>query len=210
MKTRRGLFHRLLVIVVTVLLGAGHAMAAGSEDSTAQSASAAKTDTYTLSVTDGRISLKADKAPFQQVARALESALGIEIETHVDDGATLTTVFSDLPLKEAVKRISENYAYVLDEKNGKVDKIVLYPRGKEISASLPQGQLQERTTQEPKAAASLERSTDGSLSTAPEDLAETASVVEEDTGKQEPIHRKPGSSQSFEFAFDPSQYMKKE
>ena len=87
---------------------------------------------FIVSTNNGLVSVKATDASLKDVIQGIGQALGIEVEAHVRGDEKVTTAFRDLPLDEAIKRLSANFAYTTDKDGEKLSKLFIYPKGEAV------------------------------------------------------------------------------
>jgi hypothetical protein len=95
---------------------------------------------FNLTIEDDLISLRAKNASIKKIVEEIGRRKGIEIVAKISEKESVSIIFSKLPLEDGLKKIvGGNVAYIYDskEKGGRVTKIVLLPKGKEESISLP-------------------------------------------------------------------------
>ncbi|RJQ46342.1 MAG: hypothetical protein C4538_07005 [Nitrospiraceae bacterium] len=105
---------------------------------------------FDLVIRDGFISLNARDASLKKIAEEIGRRMGIKVDVHIAEDEKITEQFDRLPLEEALKRVSANYAYLLnsEKEKGKIIRIVLLKKGHEgkVAASRPD---QKKQPQEP-------------------------------------------------------------
>jgi hypothetical protein len=86
---------------------------------------------FVLTVHEQRISLRAREASLTAILAQLGRELGIEVVTQLPADETVTITFDQLPVAEALKKLSPNYAYVVDTARGdrSIAKIVVLSKG---------------------------------------------------------------------------------
>ncbi len=99
-------------ILILVLLFSTPAFAADTEANTIE------TDDYRLTVEDRLISLSATDAPLREILEEISSGLDIRIEAYISAEDRVTVQFEQLPLEEAIGRLSSNYMYEFDVSDG--------------------------------------------------------------------------------------------
>ena len=98
--------------------------------------------TFDLTVHEQRLSLRAREASLTAILAQIGRELGIDVVAHLPEDETITVAFDDLPVVEALKKLSTNYAYVVDtaKADNRITKIVIFSKGETAprpSASLP-------------------------------------------------------------------------
>ena len=76
----------------------------------------------------------------------MEQDLDISIEALTPAEETVTTAFHDLPLKEAMQRLSRRVVCMHDDRSNGIAKIVVLPEGEE--AAMPAGEHQPSSAPE--------------------------------------------------------------
>lgn len=71
-----------------------------------------RTETFTLSVTRGRVSLQAVNADLNEVLKALSAKAGLKISMYEKLDERITTDLEGVTIEECLKKISKNYALV--------------------------------------------------------------------------------------------------
>jgi hypothetical protein len=86
---------------------------------------------FVLTVHEQRLSLRAREASLSAILAQIGRALGIDVVAHLPADETITVAFDQLPLDEALKQLSPNYAYVVDTARGdrRITKIVVLSKG---------------------------------------------------------------------------------
>jgi hypothetical protein len=125
------LFWGLSVCLLPVLVWGGNT----SEDVLAPQA-------FVLTTHDHLLSLRAREASLTAILAQIGRELGIDVVTHIPADETITVTFDQLPVVEALKKLSPNYVYVVDTARGdsRITKIVILAKGDTItrpSASPP-------------------------------------------------------------------------
>lgn len=94
----------------------------------ANAANSGSNQKFSISVQADLITLHANAASLKSIILEMGKQLGVPVKADVSDQEKVTISFNNLPVKEALKRLTPNYA-VLDNKDGKIAKIILFPRG---------------------------------------------------------------------------------
>lgn len=94
----------------------------------ANAANGGSNQKFTISVQADLITLHANAASLKSIILEMGKQLGVSVKADVSDQEKVTVSFNNLPVKEALKRLTPNYA-VVDNKDGKIAKIILFPRG---------------------------------------------------------------------------------
>jgi hypothetical protein len=146
---------------------------------------------FVLSVHGDLISLKAENASLKVVLEAIGQKMHIEVLGEIQEGETITTEFTKLPLAEALERLSPNYGYQMRTEKGeqKISKILVLPNPKGFVR--PQPAVQATQIVEPSAAPDLA-------------VAEQLEKSVPDNKEDEPTKEKPPRPEPFKFQFDPS------
>ena len=86
---------------------------------------------FVLTAHDHRLSLRAREASLTAILAQIGRELGIEVVTHIPADETITVTFDQLPVVEALKKLSPNYAYVVDTARGnsRITKIIVLSKG---------------------------------------------------------------------------------
>ena len=84
---------------------------------------------FTLTIEDNLISLTARDASIKAILEEIGRRMNIAVVAAIPPEETITTEFNELPLKEALKKLSQNHAYVTDsaKDTGKITKIMVTP-----------------------------------------------------------------------------------
>jgi hypothetical protein len=137
MDTIRGVLCRAMLLVLFPL-GLLPATLWGGQASNERSSPQA----FVLTVHEQRLSLRAREASLTAILTQIGRELGIDVVAHLPEDETITVAFDDLPVVEALKKLSTNYAYVVDtaKADNRITKIVIFSKGETAprpSASLP-------------------------------------------------------------------------
>jgi hypothetical protein len=83
--------------------------------------------TFDLTVHEQRLSLRAREASLTTILAQIGRELGIDVVAHIPEDETITVAFDDLPVIEALKKLSTNYAYVVDtaKADNRITKIIV-------------------------------------------------------------------------------------
>ena len=97
---------------------------------------------FVLTAHDHLLSLRAREASLTAILAQIGRELGIEVVTHIPADETVTVTFDQLPVVEALKKLTPNYVYVVDTARGdsRMTKIIVLSKGEAItrpSASPP-------------------------------------------------------------------------
>ena len=92
-----------------------------------------KPESFMLSHQEDRLSLEANQASLRDIVEQLGRELNIQVDIHADVDENITLHFYDVTVEEALKYLSENYAYETDKQGGRISRIVLLPKGKDAS-----------------------------------------------------------------------------
>ena len=86
---------------------------------------------FVLTVHEQRLSLRAREASLTAILAQLGRELDIEVVTHIPADETITVTFDQLPVAEALKKLSPNYAYVVGTARGarSITKIIVLSKG---------------------------------------------------------------------------------
>jgi len=151
---------------------------------------------FVLSVHEDLISLKAEDAPLKAILEAIGKKMNVEILGDTQEGETISAEFNQLPLTEALERLSPNYGYQMGMEKGeqKISKIFVLPKPKGFVR--PKPAVQAPQIVEPAVSSDL------AINEHPD---EHASRKTDD----EPDEEKPARPDPFKFEFDPSSLMPK-
>jgi hypothetical protein len=107
---------------------------------------AAKAD-FVITVKNNLISLKAKDASLKEVLEEIGRKTKIDVVAGIPDTKKITAKFENLPIEEAVNRLTTNYSYVMDSTNGetKIIKIIVLEKGKETTLSTPRTKKEEQS-----------------------------------------------------------------
>ena len=64
----------------------------------------------------------------------------MSVEANIPSDARITVQFEDLPLQEALERLSDSYVYLTDETDGRITKIILLPQGEDATGALSESE----------------------------------------------------------------------
>jgi hypothetical protein len=76
-----------------------------------------------------RVTLQANGAPLDDILAELSQQLDVEIKGSSPGNSPVTARFRELPLQDALKRLTSNYMAVADESTGRIARIILLPKG---------------------------------------------------------------------------------
>lgn len=145
---------------------------------------------FVLSVENDGVSLQAQDAPLKAILAEIGQKMGIEVVGEIPPQEIITAEFHNLPLEQALHRLSPNYGYQVNSKSGDtaITKIFVLPKGRinDIVQFEPQ-------TGEPR--------NDPSLPNAEQDI-KAASSADKEKEEDEPQRPEP-----FKFEFDPAAAM---
>jgi hypothetical protein len=81
---------------------------------------------FVLTVHENRLSLRAREASLTAILAQIGRELGIEVVTHIPADETITVTFDQLPVVDALKKLSPNCVYVVDtaQGNSRITKII--------------------------------------------------------------------------------------
>jgi len=151
---------------------------------------------FVLSVHADLTSLKAENSSLKAVLEAIGQKMNIEVLGEIQEGETISTEFNQLPLAEALERLSPNYGYQMRTEKGeqKISKIFILPK--------PQGFVR------PKPAAKDLQLVEPEVSS---ELAVGERPDEPESGKKddESDEEKSARPAPFKFEFDPSDFKEK-
>ena len=102
---------------------------------------------FTLTVQAQRLSLQAHEASLKAILAQIGRELGIDVVVHLPADETITVTFDRLPVVEALKQLSPNYAYVVDTARGdrSITKIIVLSPGESTTRPLLPALHQRRT-----------------------------------------------------------------
>jgi hypothetical protein len=94
---------------------------------------------FVLTVQAERLSLQARKASLHAILAQIGRELGVDVVVHLPADETVTVTFEQLPLGEALKKLSPNYAYVVDTARGekRLRKIMVFPKSEALTPQAP-------------------------------------------------------------------------
>jgi hypothetical protein len=86
---------------------------------------------FVLTTHDHLLSLRAREASLNAILAQIGRELGIEVVTHIPADETITVTFDQLPVAEALKKLSPNCVYVVDTTRGnsRITKIIVLSQG---------------------------------------------------------------------------------
>ena len=143
---------------------------------------------FVLTIQDNLLSLKATDALLIEVLEEVGRRMKIEMVAAVPEKEKITAEFNQLPLEEAIKRLTPNYSHAMISEPGgkKISKIIVLQKGGEPARPVPAAKAPE-----------IKR---------PETVARPAPSVKQEIVKEKaPVEPQP----SFKFEFDPSQFEKR-
>lgn len=98
---------------------------------------------YVLTVDDNWISLQAQEASLKAILGEIGQKMGVEVVEEVSPQENITAEFHNLPLEQALHRLSPNYGYQVGSMKGnsRITKIFALPTGsmKSVSQATSQG-----------------------------------------------------------------------
>jgi hypothetical protein len=94
---------------------------------------------FVLTVQAQRLSLQAREASLHAILAQIGWELGVDVVVHLPEDEIITVTFEQLPLGEALKKLSPNYAYVVDTARGdrRLRKIMVFPKGETPTSQSP-------------------------------------------------------------------------
>jgi type II secretory pathway component GspD/PulD (secretin) len=160
---------------------------AGEADRNPKGKPASKAD-FVLTVKENLISLKAKDASLKKVLEEIGRRMSIEVLALLPEQEKVTTEFEQLPLEEAIERLTRNYPNLIvsHESDKRITKIIALQKSGDAMASKPATQGSEIKKEEIK--------------------KEEKSVELETKVRAEPNRKDSPPQKSFGFQFDPSQY----
>ncbi|TLD42029.1 MAG: hypothetical protein JETT_1738 [Candidatus Jettenia ecosi] len=86
---------------------------------------------FILTTNDSLLSLRARDASVKEILEAIGRRMKIEMVANIPD-ERITLAFNKLPLEDAIKSLSKNYAFIKEsgKEKGRVMKITILPEGK--------------------------------------------------------------------------------
>lgn len=178
----------------------------------ANAANGGSNQKFSISVQADLITLHANAASLKSIILEMGKQLGVPVKADVSDQEKVTISFNNLPVKEALKRLTPNYA-VVDNKDGKIAKIILFPRGNtspvpmlsepepdyRYEQSLPVNE--EDSPPEEQAEESMEDGEQQALDTAQEEFSDEEEATQE---QQESESVESQQNESFNLEFNPN------
>jgi type II secretory pathway component GspD/PulD (secretin) len=124
---------------MSLLFSLGIAPVALAAESGSPPESSARPGEFVLTTEGEQISLAATEASLKAILEELGRRLSVQVVATVSPEEKVTTHFTQLPLADALQRLSQNYAYVMDsaKETGKITKIMVTPAGKGGAQALP-------------------------------------------------------------------------
>lgn len=154
-KVRRGMKRYFGVIILLLpLLTIATGLCGGEPDKKTEGASARKSKVI-LTTNDSLLSLRARDASLKEILEAIGQRMKIEVVGKIPEEERITVAFDQLPLEDAMKRLSKNCAYIKEsgKEERRITKIIILPEGKtrEVVAreGLPQPPLEETAEEDP-------------------------------------------------------------
>ena len=99
------------------------------------------TGDFVLRVEEGRLSLHAQQASVHEILQEIGRQMAIDIIGNLpsEEDETVTVEFEQLPLVEALPRLSGNYGYqkATDGKTQRVTKLFVLPKGQALDGQFP-------------------------------------------------------------------------
>ncbi len=86
---------------------------------------------YSLTIEENMVSLKATDASLKKIIEDIGKRMKIEVNMMLPEDEKVTVEFDKLPLKDALERLSSNYAYLTnsEKQDGRITKIMVLPKG---------------------------------------------------------------------------------
>ena len=87
---------------------------------------------FDLVIKDNLISLNAKDVSLKRIIEEIGRRMNIEVDARITDDEKVSEQFDRLTLEDTLKRLSSNYAYLIDsqKEQGRIKRIVLLSRGK--------------------------------------------------------------------------------
>jgi tetratricopeptide (TPR) repeat protein len=100
-------------------------------------APAANSEHFTVSESGGFISVAAVDAPLKSVIAAVRRQVEIDVDGEVAEEDRVTANFDQLPLEQAIAKLTDRYVFVHDETDGRLIRIVLFRQGEDAPPAPP-------------------------------------------------------------------------
>jgi len=136
-KSRRARLPKGLLAAVLCLVIAQSA-AYSAENSQPPQSKSTRQAPFTLTIENNLISLTARDASIKAILEALGRRMNIAVVAAIPPEEMITTEFTKLPLQDALKKLSENHAYVTDsaKETGRITKIMVTPGEKGVARAV--------------------------------------------------------------------------
>lgn len=150
----------------------------------------AREGTYELTVEANRLSLEAQDASLRAILDEIGRKMNLEVLGEIPAKETISAEFHNLPLEQALQRLSSNFGYQVKSEQGgqEISKIFILPKGTGENTRFTLEEVaprKEREVQKPERVIQ----------------AENAKKIELD---KDPDNEKPARPEPFKFEFDPS------
>lgn len=105
---------------------------------------------FILTTNDSLFSLRARDASLREILEAIGRRMKIEMVSNIPDEERITLAFNKLPLEDAIKSLSKNYAFIKEsgKEKGRVMKITILPESRSRE-ELPQTASEEAVKEKP-------------------------------------------------------------
>jgi len=179
-------FNKLFAMTILTLgLSASALFGQGLEIST--EGASASTGNFVLRVEANRVSLDAQDASLRAILEEIGQKMDLEVLGEIPAQETITAEFQNLPLEEALHRLSSNFGYQMKSEQGgqEISKIFILPKG-----TGPANAKRNTKAVEPSGETVPQNS---------EPILQAESAKENESDKEKPTRPEP-----FKFEFDPS------
>jgi hypothetical protein len=138
--------HQLLGVLILILILPAPLLASEAEKT--PTPQLAGNGEFTLRIHKNLISLKAQEASLRAILEEMGREMRIEVIGDVSEDEKISTEFTNLPMAEALQRLSSNYGYQIGSETGKkkMTKIFVLPKGAGTGLS---GQAVKESVKEP-------------------------------------------------------------
>ena len=177
----------LAMTILTLGLWASALFGQGLEISTQRAS--ASTGNFVLTVEANRLSLDAQDASLRAILEEIGRKMHLEVLGEIPAQETITVVFHNLPLEEALHQLSSNFGYQMKSEKGgqEISKIFILPKGT--------GTNTRPTTKEVEPRQEL-------VTPNSEPILQAESAKENESDNEKPTRPEP-----FQFQFNPSVLM---
>ena len=134
----------LAMTILTLVLSASVLFGQGLETSTPRAS--ASTGNFVLTVEANRLSLEAQDASLRAILEEIGRKMHLEVLGEIPAQETITVVFHNLPLEEALHQLSSNFGYQMKSEKGgqEISKIFVLPKGTGTNTRITTKEVESR------------------------------------------------------------------